>query len=271
MGNGNGNDYTLRLSESELNRYRMMAAFARAAEVEAWQAAGIDKGARIVDIGCGPGLPLLELADGVGPEGSVVGVDQSPEALETASALIRQAGLAQAEVRAGEATETGLPEGEWDIVHMRHVLLHNGPRIADILRHAYALLRPGGSLYLNETDAGSHRFELEQDLDPFLLDMDSRYWQMLAARGNDLQVGPHLGRYVAAAGFEVALRKPRIDAFPMTADVRPPSWAGRDAMIEAGVCTEDEVAAWDRALAERVPEGYVFVPQYTLVGRKPGA
>lgn len=263
------NHYTLRLSEEELNRYRMMASFARAAETEAWAAAGIDKGARVVDIGCGPGLPLLELADGVGPEGMVVGIDQSEEARQTAAALIAEAGIGNAEVRSGDAAATGLPAGLWDVVHLRHVLLHNGPRIADILRHASALLRPDGRLYLNETDATAHRFEF--DLDPVLVDMDGRYWQMLADMGNDLQAGPHLGRYAAAAGFEVVYRKPRIDAFPMPADIRPPSWAGRDAMVEAGVCTREEVDAWDRALATRPPEGNVFVPQYTLVGRKPGA
>lgn len=262
------NDYTLRLSETELNRYRMMAAFARAAETEAWEAAGIAKGARVVDIGCGPGLPLLELADGVGPEGTVVGVDQSEEALETATALIAEAGIGNAEVRSGQATATGLPAGLWDVVHLRHVLIHNGPRIADILQHAFALLRPGGHVYLNETDATAHRFEAE--LDPVLLDMDGRYWQMLADMGNDLHAGPHLGRYAQAMGFDVVYRKPRIDAFPMSTDIRPPSWAGRDPMIEAGVCTREEVEAWDRALVTRLPDGFVFVPQYTLVGRKPG-
>lgn len=264
-----GNDYTLRLSETELNRYRMMASFARAAETKAWQAAGIDKGARIVDIGCGPGLPLLELADGVGPEGRVVGVDQSEEARETASALIAQAGIGHAEVRAGDAAATGLPEGEWDVVHLRHVLLHNGPRIAEILDHAFALLRPGGHLYLNETDATSHRFEY--DMPPFVADMDGRYWQLLADRGNDLQAGPHLGRYAEGAGFAVVYRKPRIDAFPLIPEVRPPSWAGRQAMLDAGVCTEADIARWDTALAEERPPGFVFIPQYTLVGRKPGA
>lgn len=99
--------YTLRLSEHELNRYRRMAELAWDAEGPARAVAGIGAGARIVDIGCGPGLPLQLLADAVGPEGHVVGVDQSDEAVETATAL--SAGKANVEIRAGEATATDGP------------------------------------------------------------------------------------------------------------------------------------------------------------------
>lgn len=257
-------DYTLRLSEHELNRYRRMAELARAAETAAWQAAGIDRGARIVDIGCGPGLPLLQLAEAVGPEGLVVGVDQSDEARQTARALA--AHLPQVEIREGDAAATGLPAGEWDVVHMRHVLLHNGPRIGEILAHAAELLRPGGRLYLNETDGDSHRFEWDPGED--IADLDARYWGMVASLGNDLHVGPHLGRYVVEAGFEIVHRQARLDMFPLTPDIRPPSWAGRQAMLDAGVCTEADIARWDTALIERAPQGMVFVPQYTVVGGK---
>lgn len=259
-------DYTLRLSEHELNRYRMMAAHARRAETAAWEAAGIGPGARIVDIGCGPGLPLLELAQAVGPEGQVVGVDQSDEARQTAEALVAEAGHAHVEIVAGDAAATELPAGPWDVVHMRHVLLHNGPRIAAILGHAFDLLRPGGHVYLNETDVGSHRFEY--DVEPDIAEMDQRYWALVASLGNDLAVGPHLGRYVTEAGFEVAHRQARFDPFPLSHEVRPPSWAGRQAMLQAGVCTEADIERWDRALAERSTRGVVYVSQFTIVGAK---
>ena len=258
-------DYTLRLSEQELNRYRRMAAFAREAETAAWQAAGIEKGARIVDIGCGPGLPLLQLAEAVGAEGRVVGVDQSAEARETAMTLA--ADLPHVEIREGDAAATGLPAGEWDVVHMRHVLLHNGPRIGEILAHAAELLRPGGRLYLNETDAGNHRFEY--DLDPDIADLEARYWAFVAGLGNDLAVGPHLGRYATEAGFDIVHRQARYDIFTVGPEIRPPSWAGRQAMLAANACTEADIERWDRALTDRTPQGVAYIPQFTLVGGRP--
>jgi len=52
-------EYTYQLSEAELGRYRAMAAGALASEETLWTAAGIVPGARVVDLGCGPGSPEL--------------------------------------------------------------------------------------------------------------------------------------------------------------------------------------------------------------------
>ena len=71
--------YALRLSDDELGRYRMMAARARAEEGDLWTAAGIVPGARVADVGCGPGAMLVTLAELVGPTGRVIGVDADPD------------------------------------------------------------------------------------------------------------------------------------------------------------------------------------------------
>ena len=47
--------YSLELSDQERARYRMMAAGAADNEQLEWEAAGIKPGARVVDVGCGPG------------------------------------------------------------------------------------------------------------------------------------------------------------------------------------------------------------------------
>lgn len=68
-------DYTLRIGDAELARYRHMADNARAMEAELWTAAGIVPGGHVIDLGWGPGAVLLALAEAVGPQGWVVGVD----------------------------------------------------------------------------------------------------------------------------------------------------------------------------------------------------
>jgi hypothetical protein len=56
------------------------------------------------------------------------------------------------------------------------------------------------------------------------------------------------------------------------AAVRPPSWAAREAMVAAGMATDDDVRRWDRALREvaaaPVPPT-IFAPFFTAVGRRP--
>src|SRR4051794_22809910 len=120
-----GPSYSLALSDLEVERYRFMAQMARAGEADLWEHAGIAEGASIADVGCGPGLVLVELADVVGAGGRVRGVDRDTSAVATAAKLIDDGGLAHASVAEGEAWATGLPAGSFDVVNIRHVLAHN--------------------------------------------------------------------------------------------------------------------------------------------------
>src|SRR5690349_20632682 len=101
-------DYTLRLNESELARYRMMARSALAHEAEDWRAAGVRPGAHVADVGCGPGVILVELARLVGPHGAAVGVERDAEACAIAAQLLAAEGFEHATVMEGEADATGL-------------------------------------------------------------------------------------------------------------------------------------------------------------------
>ncbi len=56
------NKYTLKLCEGELERYKHMAGTAKEGELDSWRKAGVLPGARVADIGCGPGAILVELA-----------------------------------------------------------------------------------------------------------------------------------------------------------------------------------------------------------------
>src|SRR5690349_15815482 len=55
--------------------------------------AGLRKGMRVGDFGCGVGVVTRMLAEIVGPSGSVTGVDASGSQLEQASALCASEGL----------------------------------------------------------------------------------------------------------------------------------------------------------------------------------
>ena len=55
-------DYALKLSETELARYRFMAEMAARMEHDLWTAAGVVEGATVADVGCGPGAVSVVLA-----------------------------------------------------------------------------------------------------------------------------------------------------------------------------------------------------------------
>lgn len=95
--------YALRLSDAERTRYRHMAAAAVQGEGPRWARAGVVPGARVADVGCGPGAVLVELARLVGGDGRAVGVEPDPSARAAARQELDAAGTTWADVVAGTA------------------------------------------------------------------------------------------------------------------------------------------------------------------------
>jgi SAM-dependent methyltransferase len=263
-------NYALELSDEEVARYRMMAERARVDEAQAWQRAGIVPGARVADVGCGPGATLVAMADVVGPDGSVVGVDAEPEALAAARALVARSGARNAEVVEGSAESTGLEAGSFDVVVMRHVLAHNGGREPAIVSHLAGLVRPHGCVYLVDVEGTAMRM-LGASAD--VLELADRYLQFHRSRGNDLQIGLRLGELMRSAGLTVLDHSGSYNIMTAPPGMRPPSWAARDAMVAAGVATPDDVARWQRALEQldsQEDRPVLFMPFFTATGQRPG-
>jgi SAM-dependent methyltransferase len=259
--------YALELNDDELARYRLMAAIAASDEGDDWAAAGLRPGARVADVGCGPGAILEMLASIVGPAGTAVGVDADPVAVAHAAAAV--APLAQASATVGAADQTGLAPGSFDVVMCRHVLAHNGPIESSIVEHLAALVTPGGSVYLLDVDgAGLAIYPLDADLD-----VAERYRQFHAARGNDLRVGTRLGTLLEDAGLEVETYRSAARVMRVPPGMRGPQWAARDAMVAAGVATPDDLVRWDAAydrMDRSARRPWMFMPIYLAIGRRPG-
>jgi ubiquinone/menaquinone biosynthesis C-methylase UbiE len=262
-------DYSLVLSDEEVTRYRWMAAQARADEADAWQAAGIVPGAHVADVGCGPGVTLLEMADVVGPTGSVVGVDADSEAVDTARALIARSGVDNATVGTGAADSTGLAAGSFDVVVMRHVLAHNGGREEAIVSHLAELVRPGGCVYLVDVDMTAMRM---RGAGNDAMELAGRYIEFHLSLGNDPQIGLRLGELLSAAGLTVLDHRGWYTVMSAPPGLRPPAWAARDAMVAEGMATPEDVARWQRALEEldaQEKRPVLFAPFFAAAGRRP--
>lgn len=261
--------YALELSESELARYRFMAEEARAAEADLWTQAGIEPGARVADVGCGPGAVLALLAETVGANGHVSGVDGDQQAIAAAETAL--GGLPNVDLSVGRADATGLEAGTYDVVMLRHVLAHNGGSEQAIVDHVATLVRPGGCVYIVDVDVSMLRVRPEPE---DLSDINDRYVEFLRKRGNDPQVGLRLGELVRAAGLEVLDLRGWFTILPIPAGVRPPAVAAAAAMLSEGVVTVDDVQRWttafDRLDAE--PERpTLFAPLFLALARRAAA
>ncbi len=92
------------IGEDEVARLEVQGAALAPATRMIFAEAGIRPGMRVLDIGCGAGDVTFVAADLVGPDGSVVGVDRSPDALARARLRAEQRGLTQ--VSSSRATST---------------------------------------------------------------------------------------------------------------------------------------------------------------------
>ncbi|MFN2478329.1 MAG: methyltransferase domain-containing protein [Pseudonocardiaceae bacterium] len=251
--------YALRLSDDELARYRMMAQGAQAQEADLWELAGLTPGARVADVGCGPGAMVATLAEIVGPGGHVVGVDGDEQVVETACALLAAATVTNAEVQAGQADDTGLAEASFDTVVLRHVLAHNGRAEQRIVDHLARLARPGGHVYLVDIDMTT------MSISPSTPDADelqARYLQWHAGQGNDLRSGRRLAALGRSAGLTIEAFRGWFEIAERPPGMRGPAWASREAMVHSGLATEDDVGRWAATFDEI--DSWTERPQFML-------
>jgi len=261
--------YGLRLSDEELARYRLMAQRAREHEADLWELAGLRPGARVVDVGCGPGAMLPVLAACVGPHGAVAGVDADPDAVATARSVLADAGVHRVGVRRGRADATWLPAGGYDVAMLRHVLAHNGGAEQRIVDHLATLVRPGGHVYLLDVDATAAGISpAPAEID----DLTARYERWHTDRGNDVRIGRRLASLARGAGLEVEAFRGWFDIQPLPVGLRGPAWAARDTLVAAGLADAGDVARWGAAAdamdtwTER-PE--LMIAVFAVVARRP--
>ncbi len=104
----------------------------------------IGSGMRCVDIGCGNGYAVRAMANRVGPEGLVVGVDLSPEMVQRARVLTTEANT---EFHQAPAHQLPLEDHRFDRVLSVEVLYYT-PDPLETLREWRRILKPGGSLWI---------------------------------------------------------------------------------------------------------------------------
>lgn len=106
-------------------------------------------GEDVVDVGCGPGFYLAELAEQVGPQGSVTGIDSASAML--ALAAKRAERHENVAFHQADATSLPVPDHAFDAVLSVQVLEY----LADVdgaIAEIHRVLRPGGRAVIWDVD-----------------------------------------------------------------------------------------------------------------------
>ncbi len=132
------------------------------------------EGMTVLDLGCGTGRDCYLLAQLVGPEGHVIGVDMTHEQLEVAVRHrqwhAERFGFANIEFLHGHIENlhtVGIADDSIDVV-VSNCVINLSPEKPRVLAEIFRVLKPGGELYFSDVFA-DRRIPAELRQDPVLL------------------------------------------------------------------------------------------------------
>jgi protein-L-isoaspartate O-methyltransferase len=262
------------LGHASVEQQRLRQQAEELAHESAWlfDQIGVRPGARVVEIGCGPQGCLELLSQRVGPEGSVVGVEISNEAVELARRFLDEHGITNVDVLHGDAKSTALPRGTFDVATARLVLV-NIPDPETLVTQMVDLSKPGGVVALHEADWRAHV------CDPPLPAWDrlmAALEDYATANGIDLFVGRRLPRMLAGAGLSDVQVNTLIHAYGPGHSRRPIFLqfvnSLRERILSAGLISEAEFTECAQALERHLDDPMTLVLSHVFVqawGRKP--
>ena len=147
-------DMTVRLINPDYLRRVAQAPDMAALKQRAYSQLDLVKGDRVVDVGCGPAIDTLALANIVGATGSVLGIDGDPAMVEAANQAAVDAGLGTyIKHVAGDAARLPVESGSVDALFSERVLQHiTWDRCQAVVNEMFRVLKPGGRLVIVDTD-----------------------------------------------------------------------------------------------------------------------
>lgn len=142
-------DYFLGTHDEELLRLGLQHRVWGPAVRDCWERAGIAPGARILDVGAGPGYAAADLAQFVGPSGEVVAVERSGRYVEAGRGMLAKHGFTHVRYHELDLMTDPLPGSGFDAAWCRWVACFvSSPAL--LVDKIAAALRPGGLAIFHE-------------------------------------------------------------------------------------------------------------------------
>jgi len=232
-------------------------------------ALGLQAGERALDVGAGPGFLVSEMAEQVGPNGRVTGLDISDSMVALAQRRCAEEPIkSRTTIIKADATALPFPDASFDVGVSTQVYEYV-PDIAQALAELHRVLRPGGRVLILDTDWDSVVWNAH----------DRVRMQRILAAWNERFADPYLPRTLTCrlrdAGFEVRSRDVLVLFNP---EYDPDTYSVSNGRIMADFVpgrqgiTRDEVEAWMRDLEQRGHEGDYFfsLNRYLFLAEKRG-
>jgi len=241
-------------------RYQHQASWTASLRAHAYEATGLSRSQRILEVGSGTGVITAELRSQT--TGHVVGVD-----IDAASAMFSAQVSPGPRYAAADGRHLPFDAGRFDTVAAHFLLLWVRDPLS-LLKESFRVVCPGGwVLCLAEPDYGGRL-----DYPPSVANLGRLQTYALQAQGADPFVGRRLRSLLLEAGFRDVTAG--VIGATWTNDLNGDAVRSEQETLEAdlrGLATGEEMDRWREADLEARQRGsrILFVPTFYAFGRKP--
>lgn len=216
----------------------------------------------VLSVGCGPGFETAALAQRLGEEGSVTGIDVNEKVL--AAARDRCGDLPQVSFEQGDITDLPVADDSYDLAVAKQVL----SEVSDIeaaLHELFRVVEPGRRVAVTAGDRRTHVMHTPTD-------RMQRADEIYRSEMGDRQLGTRLVALLPEAGFTIENIIPRAKIkTEIDGQVERGIELQRGLLESSDTFDDSEIEAWDRDLRTLDEDGQFLScsTSFLYVARKP--
>lgn len=255
----NPDGYIYARDSDEYQRLRDQARMWQKATEEVLDQVGLKPGMSALDVGSGPGSVMRLMANRVGKQGRVTGIEIDGKLGAHALADLRAEGGAEFELIAANLLELdAVPGGPFDLTFCRLLLMHMQDPVA-VLEKMQAWTKPGGTVVAQEFDFGAIAVEPPC---PAMAEFNRVFEGVFRAHGRNLRAGRQLPAQFEAAGLGLpdgTLAEAKFLPLKDMASMLIGAYQGLFASAaELGIADTTRAAAFKSEMAEAAEDGRYY-------------
>ncbi len=214
-GKPNPDGYVHARDAKEYQRLRDQARMWERATGEVLDRVGLKPGMSCLDVGAGPGAVMRLMADRVGPDGLVTGIEIDPALGAEALRDLRAGGGARFDLISADVLKLETPSGApFDLSFCRLLLMHQRDPVA-VLEKMLGWTKPGGVVMAQEFDFGAIAVEPPC---PAMAEFNRVFEGVFRGHGRNMRAGRQLPAQFEAAGLGAPDgTKASVDFLPLAA------------------------------------------------------